>query len=286
MSIRIRHLNHVYDPGSPYETNALIDINLDIARGEFIGLIGHTGSGKSTLIQQLNGLLKPQSGQIVVNGYDITAKGIKLSDIRKRVGIVFQYPEYQLFEETVLKDVAYGPTNLGLAKDDALRIAHEALESVGFNPEEIGGMSPFELSGGQKRRVAIAGILAMQPEVLILDEPTAGLDPKSRRDLLELVAKEHRAHKRTTILVSHSMEDVARYVDRIIVMDSGMIKFFDVPAAVFEHEATLKALGLDIPEVTKIIKALNRKGFNLPEDIYHYEVLAKLLVERLGGDPC
>lgn len=286
MSIRIRKLNHTYDPGTPYETKALVDINLDIQRGEFIGLIGHTGSGKSTLIQQLNGLLKPQTGQIVINGYDITAKGIRLSDIRKRVGLVFQYPEYQLFEETVLKDVSYGPQNLGLAQSVVLQKAREALEAVGFNPDEIGGLSPFELSGGQKRRVAIAGILAMAPEVLILDEPTAGLDPKARRELLELVATQHKAHNRTTILVSHSMEDVARYVDRILVMDGGQVKFFDTPKAVFANEETLKALGLDIPEITKIIKGLNRKGFDIPEDIYHTETLAQLIAERLGGEPC
>lgn len=286
MSIRIRQLNHTYDPGSPYETKALINIDLDIQRGEFIGLIGHTGSGKSTLIQQLNGLLKPQTGQIVINGYDITAKGIRLSDIRKRVGLVFQYPEYQLFEETVLKDVAYGPLNLGLGQEMANQRAREALVAVGFNPDEVSEISPFELSGGQKRRVAIAGILAMQPEVLILDEPTAGLDPKARREILDLVAMEHNAHQRTTILVSHSMEDVARYVDRILVMDAGEIRFFDTPKAVFSRGDDLRSLGLDIPEITKIILDLNQKGFNIPEDIYQPDHLAAFLAKRWGGGPC
>lgn len=286
MSIRIRRLNHIYDPGTPYETKALSDINIDIERGEFIGLIGHTGSGKSTLIQQLNGLLKPSSGQIVVNGFDITAKGIRLSDIRKRVGLVFQYPEYQLFEETVLKDVAYGPRNLGLSQDEAYSRARTALSHVGFDPEEIGSLSPFELSGGQKRRVAIAGIIAMEPEVLILDEPTAGLDPKSRQDLLDLVASEHKAHGRTTILVSHSMEDVAKYVDRILVMDEGQVRFFDKPEVVFSNEVALRALGLDIPEVTKIIKALNAEGFNIPEHIFNTQDLADYITACLEASKC
>lgn len=281
MSIRIRHLNHVYDQGTPYETKALIDINIDIQRGEFIGLIGHTGSGKSTLIQQLNGLLKPQSGQIVVNGYDITAKGIKMSEIRKRVGIVFQYPEYQLFEETVEKDVAYGPQNLGLSKELVKARVDQALKAVGLDKDVIRKASPFELSGGQKRRAAIAGILAMAPEVLILDEPTAGLDPQARHDILELIHKEHHSHKRTTILVSHAMEDVAKYVDRILVMDEGCVRFFDTPAQVFENEKELQAIGLDIPEITKIIRLLNEQGFNIEETIYRSAELAEVIARQL-----
>lgn len=281
MSIRIRHLNHVYDQGTPYETKALTDINIDIQRGEFIGLIGHTGSGKSTLIQQLNGLIKPLSGQIVVNGYDITAKGIKMSEIRKRVGIVFQYPEYQLFEETVEKDVAYGPHNLGLSKAEVQIRVDEALKAVGLDKEAIRKASPFELSGGQKRRAAIAGILAMAPEVLILDEPTAGLDPQARHDILELIHNEHKRHKRTTILVSHSMEDVAKYVDRILVMDEGYVRFFDTPANVFSEEKELKRIGLDIPEITKIIRLLNAQGFQIEETIYRSAELAEVIARQL-----
>ncbi|MCK8061544.1 MULTISPECIES: energy-coupling factor transporter ATPase [unclassified Fusibacter] len=286
MSILLNQVNFIYDQGTPYETKALSDVSIEINRGEFIGLIGHTGSGKSTLIQMMNGLLKPNTGEIFINGYDITTKGIKLSDVRKRVGLVFQYPEYQLFEETIVKDVAYGPSNLGLAKAEIQSRVSEALMAVGMDAEVFKDISPFEVSGGQKRRVAIAGVLAMQPEVLILDEPTAGLDPAGREDILKLIKKEHERQNRTTIFVSHSMEDVAKYVDRILVMDKGKVIFFDTPSNVFKNHEILSSIGLDIPEVTKIIKSLNENGFDLPEDVYDAHVLSRLIGEKLGGVSC
>jgi energy-coupling factor transport system ATP-binding protein len=284
MSILLNQVNFIYDPGTPYETKALKDVSIEIKRGEFVGLIGHTGSGKSTLIQMMNGLLKPGTGEIFVNGYDITTKGIKLSEVRKRVGLVFQYPEYQLFEETIVKDVAYGPMNLGLSDEEINKRVFEALAAVGLDAEVFKNVSPFEVSGGQKRRVAIAGVLAMEPEVLILDEPTAGLDPAGRQDILELIKNEHQRQNRTTIFVSHSMEDVAKYVDRILVMDKGEVIFFDTPSEVFKHYEKLKAIGLDIPEVTKVIKALNAKGFELPENIFDIHELSALIAKKLGGN--
>lgn len=283
MSIIFKQVNHLYDPGTPYETHSLRDVSFEIKRGEFIGLIGHTGSGKSTLIQLLNGLLKPSSGEVFVNGFDMTAKGIKFSEIRKRVGLVFQYPEYQLFEETVAKDVAFGPLNMKLPKDQVTSRVNKALYSVGLDPQVHGVISPFELSGGQKRRVAIAGVLAMHPEVLILDEPTAGLDPGGRKDILELIRAEHKLEGRTTILVSHSMEDVAKYVDRIMVMAKGRLVYFDTPQHVFAHEKALQDMGLDIPHVTKIIHQLNAKGFSIDTSIYDVERLSQAIVDELRG---
>ena len=240
MSIIVDKVNYVYSQGTAYEIQALKNINLKIEDGEFIGIIGHTGSGKSTLIQHLNGLTKATSGAIYYNGADIYDEGYNLKELRSKVGLVFQYPEHQLFETTIFEDVCFGPKNQGLTKEEAELRAFAALKSVGL-PEEVYYYSPFDLSGGQKRRVAIAGVLAMQPEVLILDEPTAGLDPKGRDEILDQVAKLHKERGITVILVSHSMEDVAKYVDRIIVMNQGSVMFDDIPKSVFAHYKELEA---------------------------------------------
>ncbi len=284
MSILVENLNHIYDIGSPYETAALKDVTLQIEAGEFIGLIGHTGSGKSTLIQHLNGLLKPTGGRIVINGLDLTAKGTKLNEIRKKVGLVFQYPEYQLFEETVEKDVAFGPTNLGLPQEVVAQRVKEAIELVGLDYDEIRHKSPFELSGGQKRRVAIAGVLSMNPEVLILDEPTAGLDPRGRDEILGQIKKLHAEKNITVILVSHSMEDVARMANRLIVMDKGQISLEGPPSQVFLYDDKLEAIGLGVPQITKLTRALRESGFNIPSGIITVEearvALLKLIKEK------
>ncbi len=284
MSILVENLNHIYDIGSPYETAALKDVTLQIEAGEFIGLIGHTGSGKSTLIQHLNGLLKPTGGRIVINGLDLTAKGTKLNEIRKKVGLVFQYPEYQLFEETVEKDVAFGPTNLGLSQEVVAQRVKEAIELVGLDYDEIRHKSPFELSGGQKRRVAIAGVLSMNPEVLILDEPTAGLDPRGRDEILGQIKKLHAEKNITVILVSHSMEDVARMANRLIVMDKGQISLEGPPSQVFLYDDKLEAIGLGVPQITKLTRALRESGFSIPSGIITVEearlALLKLIKEK------
>jgi len=281
MSIIIEKLNHIYDIGSPFETNALNSVSLQIEKGDFVGLIGHTGSGKSTLIQHMNGLLKPTSGKILINGFDITSSKAKLSEIRKKVGLVFQYPEYQLFEETVEKDVAFGPNNLGIEPDEVNRRVKESLEMVGLNYDEIRGKSPFELSGGQKRRVAIAGVIAMKPEVLILDEPTAGLDPKGRDEILEQILALHAKQGITVILVSHSMEDIARYVSKIFVMDGGSLVLAGDPAEVFSHVEKLEEIGLAAPQVTYVAKALAEKGIDIDPTIYTVETAASRLLELL-----
>ncbi len=264
MSIILDKVNYTYSEGTAYEIHALKDINLKIEDGEFIGIIGHTGSGKSTLIQHLNGLAKATSGTIYYNGEDIYDEDYDLRSLRNRVGLVFQYPEHQLFETTIFDDVCFGPKNQGLDKNEAGLRAFEALRSVGL-PEELYYQSPFELSGGQKRRVAIAGVLAMKPEVLILDEPTAGLDPAGRDEILDLIQKMHKEKGITVILVSHSMEDVAKYVDRIIVMNQGKMMFDDCPKEVFKHYKELEAIGLAAPQVTYLMHELKEKG--LPVDI-------------------
>lgn len=267
MAITIKNLNYFYDFGTPFETAALTNINLEIKKGEFVGLIGHTGSGKSTLVQHLNGLLKASSGSITVNGIEFSKKGVKLSDIRKKVGLVFQYPEYQLFEETIYKDIAFGPSNLGLSQGEIDRNVKEAMSIVGLEFETFKDKSPFELSGGQKRRVAIAGVLAMNPEILMLDEPTAGLDPKGRDEILGQIRKWHEQKGTTVILVSHSMEDVARLVDRIIVMDKGTIALDDHKIKVFQEVELLERIGLAAPQVTYLTRALKQKGININEDL-------------------
>jgi len=282
MSIRIENLTHIYAPNSPFETIALNDINFTINDGEFIALIGHTGSGKSTLIQHLNGLLKPNKGKIFVNDFDITDKNISLVEIRKRVGLVFQYPEYQLFEETIEKDIAFGPKNLGLSDEEVLSRVKESMELVGLDYDRSKDKSPFDLSGGQKRRVAIAGVLAMKPDILILDEPTAGLDPKGRDDILNNIKEIHEKEKNTIILVSHSMEDVAKLADRLLVMNGGKVEFFDKPANVFKNEIRLKEIGLDVPQVLELGRKLREKGFDISDDILTIDDIKNEIVRILG----
>ena len=271
MSIKIESLTYVYMPKTPFEKKALDNVSLEIEDGEFLAVIGHTGSGKSTLIQHLNGLLKPASGKIYVDGTDITDKDTKLVDIRKKVGLVFQYPEYQLFEETIAKDIAYGPTNLGLNEDEILRRVKKSMKMVGLDYDEYKDISPFELSGGQKRRVAIAGVIAMEPNVLILDEPTAGLDPAGRDDILEQIKFLHEKYNMTIILVSHSMEDVGKLAEKIIVMNDGHIELQGKPKEVFREIDTLERIGLAVPQVTYLMRELKRKGFNVSEDIFTVE---------------
>jgi len=268
MSIKIENLVHVYMPKSPFEKVALDDVNIEIKEGEFVALIGHTGSGKSTLIQHMNGLLKPSSGRIIVDGVDITKDGVKLTDIRKKVGLVFQYPEYQLFEETIEKDIEYGPRNLGLDQEEITKRVKRSMEMVGLDYEIYRHKSPFDLSGGQKRRVAIAGVIAMEPKVLILDEPTAGLDPKGRDDILAQIKILHDNYKMTIVLVSHSMEDVGKLAERIIVMNKGKVQLEGTPAKVFKEVDTLESIGLAVPQVTYLMKALREKGFNVSDEVY------------------
>lgn len=262
MSIKAVDLNFVYGGGTAFEQHALFDVNLEIEDGEFVGLIGHTGSGKSTLIQHLNGLIKASAGELYYNGENIYSQGYDMKQLRSKVGLVFQYPEHQLFEVDVFSDVCFGPKNLGLSKEEVEERAKKALTQVGLD-ESYYKKSPFELSGGQKRRVAIAGILAMHPQVLILDEPTAGLDPKGRDEILDQVALLQKERKITVILVSHSMEDVARYVDRIIVVNDGKILFDDTPKQVFQHYKELESVGLAAPQVTYVVKALKEKGWDI-----------------------
>ncbi len=267
MSIKISHLTHIYNEGSPYEKKALKDINLEIEDGEFIGLIGHTGSGKSTLIQHLNALLVPSSGEVFLNGENIYKDKTKLKSIRQRVGLVFQYPEHQLFEMTVYRDVAYGPGNLGLPKDEIDKRVRSALETVGLS-EDTFDKSPFELSGGQRRRAAIAGVLAMEPEVLILDEPTAGLDPMGRDEILDAIKLMHENRKIIVILVSHSMEDVAKLADRIIVLNNGSVELTGTPREVFARVAELEKIGLAAPQISYVFSQLANKGYDVKRDIY------------------
>ncbi|MEG0132944.1 MAG: energy-coupling factor transporter ATPase [Clostridium sp.] len=281
MSIKIENLTHVYMPRTPFEKIALSDVSININDGEFVALIGHTGSGKSTLIQHMNGLLKPNSGKIIVDGVDITSDGVKLADIRKKVGLVFQYAEYQLFEETIEKDIMFGPKNLGLTDEEAIERAKRAMEMVGLDYETYKNKSPFDLSGGQKRRVAIAGVVAMEPKVLILDEPTAGLDPKGRDEILSELYKLHEDYNITVILVSHSMEDVAKVADRILVMDNGKCVLDGAPNQIFREVETLEKVGLAVPQVTYLIRELNKVGFQLPDDIFTLEQAKKELLRIL-----
>lgn len=281
MAIIIDKLNYVYSPGTAYEKQALKDINLVINDKEFIGLIGHTGSGKSTLIQHLNGLIKATSGNIYYNGSDIYAKDFKMKELRSKVGLVFQYPEHQLFETTVFKDVSFGPKNLGLDKLEVDVRAYEALKMVGLG-EDMLDCSPFELSGGQKRRVAIAGVLAMKPDVLILDEPTAGLDPKGRDDILDQIAKLHKESGITIILVSHSMEDIAKYADRLVVMNEGSVVYNDTPEGVFVHYKELEEIGLSAPKVTYVCDELKKKGYQIKTTVTTIEEAKKEILRAFA----
>lgn len=281
MAMKLENVNYIYSPDSAFKKQALKDINLEIGDHEFIGLIGHTGSGKSTLIQHLNGLLKATDGDILFNGQSIYDEKFVMKDLRRKVGLVFQYPEHQLFEVTVMKDVCFGPKNLGLSKEECEQRAKEALTMVGLK-EKHWRKSPFELSGGQKRRVAIAGVLAMKPEVLILDEPTAGLDPKGRNDILGQIEKLQKQSEMTVILVSHSMEDVARYVDRIIVMNKGSVYFDDCPQKVFGHYQELEKIGLAAPQVTYLGAALREKGFDISSNVTTMEEAKQEILKILG----
>lgn len=268
MSIKIENLKYIYMPKSPFEKVALDNVNLEINNGEFIALIGHTGSGKSTLIQHMNGLLKPSSGRIIIDDVDITGGEVKLSDIRKKVGLVFQYPEYQLFEESIEKDIEFGPRNLGLEQEEITKRVKKSMEMVGLDYEIYKDKSPFDLSGGEKRRVAIAGVVAMEPKILILDEPTAGLDPKGRDDILAQIKTLHIKYKMTIVLVSHSMEDVGKVAERIIVMSKGGVVLEGVPAKVFKEIDKLESIGLGVPQVTYLMRSLKQKGFDVSEDIF------------------
>lgn len=283
MGIRLEHVNYIYSPDNAFRKQALRDVNLEIQDGEFIGLIGHTGSGKSTLIQHLNGLLKATSGQIYYNEQNIYDSKYRMIDLRSHVGLVFQYPEHQLFEMTVLKDVCYGPKNLGLDDEAAAERAKEALAMVGMTEKDY-EKSPFELSGGQKRRVAIAGVLAMHPEALVLDEPTAGLDPKGRNDILDQISALHKQTGITVILVSHSMEDVAKYVERIIVMNRGEVFMDGTPKEIFRQSEDLESVGLAAPQVTYVMRQLHKIFPELPKDVTTVEEAKLALLHCLEAD--
>ena len=284
--LQIEHLTHTYSAGTPFQRSAVDDMNLSMMDGEFLGIIGHTGSGKSTLIQHLNGLLKPTSGRILLQGKDIWADPKKIRDVRFQVGLVFQYPEYQLFEETVYKDIAFGPKNMGLDEADIDRRVRDAAAFVGLT-EAMLDKSPFELSGGQKRRVAIAGVIAMEPKVLVLDEPTAGLDPRGRDDILARIQDYHRAKNASVVLVSHSMEEIARNVDRIVVLSDSHVFMEGTPRQVFARADELEQVGLDIPQVTKVALALRRRGLPVDTAVYTVEALRDALLRKEGGvDAC
>lgn len=280
MSITLEHVNYVYSPGTAYEKQALRDVSLEIPQGQFVGIIGHTGSGKSTLIQHLNGLTRATSGKILYDGNNIYDEGYDMRKLRSQVGLVFQYPEHQLFEVDVLSDVCFGPKNQGLSQEECEERAKEALRLVNF-PEKYYKQSPFELSGGQKRRVAIAGVLAMRPKVLVLDEPTAGLDPKGRDEILDQIERLHKETGMTVILVSHSMEDVARYVERIIVMNRGEKMLDDTPRDVFRHYKELEKVGLAAPQVTYVMHDLKERGFDLSPDATTIEEAADEIIRSL-----
>lgn len=283
MIINIENLNFIYNIGTPFEKKALDDISISIEEGDFVGLIGHTGSGKSTLVQHLNGLIKPTSGKITIDGIDITNPETKMKEIRRKVGLVFQYPEHQLFEETIYKDIAFGPKNLGLTEEEIELRVREAMELVGLDYETLKDRSPFEISGGQKRRVAIAGVIAMKPKVLILDEPTAGLDPKGRDDILDEIKKLYERENITIILVSHSMEDIARLAKSILVMHNGKVIMHDKTREIFKSADLLEDIGLDIPQVTKLMKEFKKRGHQVKEDCLTIEEAKEELIKYLRG---
>lgn len=279
--LQTEKLSHVYSAGTPFEHGALTDVDFTAYRGEYLGIIGHTGSGKSTLIQHLNGLLKPTSGRVLFEGGDIWESKARTRQIRFQVGLVFQYPEYQLFEETVYKDIAFGPGNMGLSADEIDRRVRQAAQFVGLS-DEVLEKSPFELSGGQKRRVAIAGVIAMEPSVLILDEPTAGLDPVGVENILRNIHDYHTAKNATIIIVSHSMEEVARTVDRLVVVDDGRIPFHGSPREVFAHEEELVNMGLGVPHVTRVFHHLRRLGVDIDPSVYTVEQARSAILQKLG----
>lgn len=281
MSIEVSNLTYVYSEGLPGESLAIDDVSFNIQDGQLVGLIGHTGSGKSTLLQHLDGLLKPKSGRIVIGGVDITDENTVMRDIRRKIGLVFQYPEYQLFEETVAKDVAFGPANLGLSQEEVDNRVREALELVNLDYNEVKNVSPFELSGGQKRRVAIAGVIAMRPEVLILDEPTAGLNPKAHMDILDMINGIHRKEKNIIILVSHNMDDIARMSDKVMVMDRGKLVMGGTPAEVFSRGDELKSIGLALPSSMEIVSQLRERGLDIEGECLSMDDAADRIAEVL-----
>jgi energy-coupling factor transport system ATP-binding protein len=284
--LEVKHLTHTYGVGTPFERSAVEDMSFEVERGEFLGIIGHTGSGKSTLIQHLNGLLKPTSGQILLNGQDIWEDPKKIRSVRFQVGLVFQYPEYQLFEETVYKDIAFGPANMGKTGDELDRCVREAAKLVGIRDDQL-DKSPFELSGGQKRRVALAGVIAMEPKVLILDEPSAGLDPAGRENLLANIRDIHRNRGTTILMVSHSMDEVAQNVDRILVLKSAHVLMSGTPKEVFARADELLSAGLDVPQVTRVAMRLRQQGLPIDPAVYTVQDLEKeLLAVRKGGAAC
>lgn len=278
--IKTENLTYTYSIGTPFEKTAVDNVNLNIEEGEFVGIIGHTGSGKSTLIQHLNGLVKPTSGKVIIDGEDIWSKDVKIRDIRFKVGLVFQYPEYQIFEETVYKDIAFGPKNMGLPDEEIDRRIRETAELVGLHKENL-DKSPFELSGGQKRRVAIAGVMAMEPKVLILDEPTAGLDPKGRDKILGQIKEYHRQKKSTVLLVSHSMEDVAKFADKILVMNKAQVFCYEDTPEVFKRAEELTEIGLAVPQITRVFNRLKQSGIDIRTDVYTTEFAKKTILEYL-----
>ena len=284
MSVKVENLTHIYNEGLPHESVAVQDVSFSIEDGQIAGIIGHTGSGKSTLVQHLNGLIKPKTGSIYIDGENICDGKTVMREIRKKVGLVFQYPEYQLFEETVFKDVAFGPKNIGLADEELEDRVREAIELVGLDYEQIKDKSPFYLSGGQKRRVAIAGVIAMKPKVLILDEPTAGLDPKAHRDVLDMIIRVHEHENNITIMVSHNMEDIASMCDKVIVMDRAHAVMEGTPEEVFARRTELKQMGLAAPPVTELIDMLNDRGFKLDGNILTRDKAVEEIYKAIRGN--
>ena len=278
MPIEVRHLTHIYGEGTAVSSTALDDISFTIEDGEFVGVIGHTGSGKSTLLQHLNGLLKPTSGQVLIDGEDMNGEKTDRRALRQRIGLVFQYPEYQLFEETVAKDIAFGPKNLKLSPEEIDRRVRRAMEDVHLDYEKYAEKSPFELSGGQMRRAAIAGVLAMEPKVLILDEPTAGLDPRGRDRILSMLEELHERDNTTILMVSHSMEDMARLAGRLLVFSEGKLVMDGTPREIFSHPNRMTSIGLDVPEAARLCAALRKKGYDIPPDLYRQDELNDALL--------
>ena len=282
-AIETKNLTYKYSVGTPFETTAVNDVSVCIEQGEFVGVIGHTGSGKSTLIQHLNGLLKQTSGEVLINGRNIWSKDVNIKDIRFEAGLVFQYSEYQLFEETVYKDIAFGPKNMGLSDEETDRCVRKAAEQMGLD-EELLERSPFDLSGGQKRRVALAGVIAMEPKILILDEPAAGLDPAGRDKVLEEISNYHKNSGTTILLVSHSMEDIVKYADKVLVMNKGELFCYEDVDKVFSMSEELQAIGLDVPQITKLAQLLNKNGIDIGKDIYTVERAKERLLKIIKGN--
>jgi energy-coupling factor transport system ATP-binding protein len=280
--LETQELTYTYSVGTPFEKTAVDHVSLKIEEGEMVGVMGHTGSGKSTLIQHFNGLLRPTSGKVILDGKDIWEDKDKIRDVRFKVGLVFQYPEYQIFEETVYKDIAYGPKNMGLSEEETDRRIMDTARLVGLTPEQL-QKSPFELSGGQKRRAAIAGVMAMEPKALILDEPASGLDPQGRARIFDMLRRYHDEKNNTIILVSHSMEDIAGFADRILVMNEGSVFCFDTPPKVFSRSRELEKIGLAVPQITRVMNRLNEMGCGLGDDIYTVKYAEKLIRQRLEG---